>query len=137
MNALLVALGILFILGLLSPKAKREGSGKKKEQRVTKTIKTKVAGVTHKNDDGAKRQKIISRCKRGDVLLLRHDPLGGYPNAVAVFRKNGQQLGYLRDDLAGDIVRHMTTGRKVTCKVLEPTGGRGRTRGCNIEIRIA
>ncbi len=61
---------------------------------------TKLAGVSHRNRDGTDRQQIIARCSAGEVLVLRHEEGNpADPNAVAVFRENGEQLGYLsRED---------------------------------------
>lgn len=110
---------------------------KERKPKKPKTIRTKVVGVTFKNEDGTDRQKIVSRHKPGDVLILRHQPIRDYPDAVAVYGRRNQQLGHLRSELARDIVKYMKAGRKVTCRVLEITGGGpGRNWGCNVEITI-
>ena len=62
---------------------------------------TKLAGVSHRNRDGTDRQQIIARCSAGEVLVLTHEEGNpADPNAVAVFRENGEQLGYLSREAA-------------------------------------
>ncbi len=131
----------------LSDRKKKKASkrqAKKKKTRKQKTkkkrfiIKTKVVGVTFKNSDGSRRQKILKKVKRGEVLNLRHQPIKGYPNAIAVSRKNGKQIGNISEELAKDVYQYISSGAKVKCKVLQVTGGtrKAPTRGCNIEINI-
>jgi len=127
--------------------------GKKRKSRATKTtkkprtkkdkqprtIKTKVVGVTFENSDGTKRQSILARCRKGEQLVLKRSPVSGYPHAIAVCKKSGKQLGYISDQLARDISNAISSGQKVTCKILNLTGGGlfgKKIRGCNIEIRI-
>jgi len=63
------------------------------EQRV---LHLQVAGVTHCNHDGSKRQEIIGRCDIGERLLLVPEPNNlTDPNAMKVCRANGQQVGYI------------------------------------------
>lgn len=115
-----------------NPRVKR-----KRRVREPIVIRTKVVGVTFRNEDGSKRQKIVARCNPGDELILKHEPVEDYPFALAVHNRKGQQLGYLRDELAKDIVGYMEEGRHVQCRVLEVTGGGwGRSVGCNIEVII-
>lgn len=122
----------------LKAEAKKSSKAKRKRKLAKpKTIRTKVVGVTFKNEDGTQRQQIVSRHKRGDTLRLKHQPIEGHPNAVAVYGRKNQQLGHLRSELAKEMVEYMKAGRKITCRVLEVTGGGpGRSWGCNIEITI-
>jgi len=54
-----------------------------------------VHGIEHRNDDGSSRQAIIRRCAVGEQLSLVPDPGNKYdPDAIAIVRKNGEQLGY-------------------------------------------
>lgn len=56
----------------------------------------KVVGVTYPNPDGTERQHLIRHLKVGDVVLLKREPdNSGDRDAVAVFNRHGQQLGYL------------------------------------------
>jgi hypothetical protein len=61
-----------------------------------------VAGVSHNNPDGTNRQQIILRCSTGELLRLKEEDDNPFdPNAVAVIRLNGEQIGYLhREDAA-------------------------------------
>ena len=65
---------------------------------------TKVAGVTHENDDGTERQFILALCRDGEPLILEREPANPVDpeGAVAVFRMNGEKLGY--------IPRHVSRG---------------------------
>lgn len=71
----------------------------------------RVVGVSHANEDGTSRQRIIARCSQWEVLKLRHEcdnPIDR--NAVAVLRANGEQLGYLDRDLAEEIAKRLESG---------------------------
>lgn len=104
---------------------------------LKRCFKTENAS-TFKNSDGSRRQKVLKKVKRGEVLNLRHQPIKGYPNAIAVSRKNGKQIGNILEKLAKDVYQYISGGAKVKCKVLQVTGGtrKAPTRGCNIEINI-
>ena len=55
---------------------------------IDKWFWSKVAGVTHENEDGTSRQKILQRCEARELLRLvpePHNPVD--PNAIAVLRK--------------------------------------------------
>lgn len=104
-----------------------------------KIIRTKIRGVSFSNPDGTSRQSILKCCKESERLILKHRPLRGHPTAVAIYRKSGQQLGYVSSSLSKLISVVLGSGRKVDCKILNLTGGswfRKRTRGCNIQITI-
>ncbi len=80
---------------------------------------SKIHGVTHGN-----RQKIVRKLKIGEVLRLtpeRDNPAD--PNAILITRKNGQQLGYIGRELAGDMMRKFGRGRQYSCIVSDLTGG--------------
>ena len=63
-----------------------------------------LAGVSYNNRDGTNRQKIISRCSAGELLRLKvEDDNPVDPNAVAVIRLNGEQLGYLHSEDAAEV----------------------------------
>jgi hypothetical protein len=62
---------------------------------------TKVAGITHQNDDGSERQRIASQCRPGEPLVLIPDPDNPHDeNAIRVCRAYGEQLGFLNSELA-------------------------------------
>ncbi|XOV90837.1 MAG: HIRAN domain-containing protein [Bacteroidota bacterium] len=68
-------------------------------------IDTKVVGVSHTNEDGTPRQTIITReVEENDLLTLEPEPNNPYdPNAVKVLSKNGNQIGYLKKEVAEQI----------------------------------
>jgi hypothetical protein len=66
---------------------------------------SKVVGVTHRNADGSSCQAIIKRCRLLEKLDLNHeDDNPADPNAARVCRENGEQIGYLREELAEEVV---------------------------------
>ena len=88
---------------------------------------TKVVGVTKRNPNGSDRQKLIRKCqqrgKRFEQLELDHEednPVD--PNAVAVSRANGDQLGYLNADLAAEVVGKSAKGYRYAAYVSDIRG---------------
>lgn len=97
----------------------------------------KIAGVTFPNEDGTERQKIISRCRVGERLILRHDPENGFsPFATQVLRTNGEQLGFVPEYLAEEVCDEFECGFQVFGVLKDLTGGtRDKpTRGVNVII---
>ena len=71
-----------------------------------------VAGESHRNADGSDRQAIIPRCRVGDLLVLEHEPDNLHNiNAIRVLRQNGEQIGYLEREFAGEVVSRSAKGR--------------------------
>jgi|SRR6185437_4147683 hypothetical protein len=59
-------------------------------------FRTHIAGVTHCNSDGTRRQSILRKCQIGEEVILIDEPDNKYdPNAIKVCRRNGEQLGYI------------------------------------------
>jgi hypothetical protein len=109
-------------------------------------IKTKLRGVTHERAGQPHPQEIIrTMLKPGTRLELRPEPDNPVdPGAVAVwyrrkalFSSSEYHLGYLGRDLARDIAILWAQGRRLTCTVLEVTGGRSDavSLGVNVVIR--
>lgn len=101
---------------------------------------SKVVGVTHPNADGSSRQSAISQAQPGEPLALVFEDENPYSrNAVAVCRANGQQLGYLREELAESIMQSVRAGRVFHCFAWQITGGiRGKTAlGLNLLMVVA
>lgn len=97
---------------------------------------SKVVGVTYRNDDGSSRQDAIQDCWPGDRLALRHEPRNRYdPNAVQVCAENGAQLGFIRADIAEDIVDQRARGYTWGACVASVSGGPD-IYGCNIVLVI-
>jgi hypothetical protein len=100
---------------------------------------SKVYGVGHRNADGTDRQKIAAKCVPGEALSLIREPNNPHdPNAIALFRRNGQQLGYVGGGLAETLAPVLDGGGYVTAVVAEVTGGeRGKvSRGANLHVRL-
>ena len=70
-----------------------------------------VAGESRRNDDGSDRQAIIARCRVGELLRLEHEPDNPHDiNAIRVLRQNGEQIGYLEREFAGQVVSRTAKG---------------------------
>lgn len=104
----------------------------------------KVAGVTFDNPDGTNRQDVLKRTKVGpDVSLVWERDNPHSKTAVAVYNRDGQQLGYLPEghDLARQVERGVATAR-----IKAITGGPGclgqfipfnrKNYGCVLQIFI-
>lgn len=102
------------------------------------TIRTKIVGVSHDNDDGTSRQKLVADCKVGEKLKLKHKPVPQDRNAVAVYRGNGKQLGWLSREVAADVASDLDDDFTLICEITDLTGGTldKPTRGCNIQITM-
>lgn len=97
-------------------------------------IRTKVRGVSFRNDDGTDRQCILAHCHAGDQLRFRRFEYEGAP-AYAVYCDWGQ-IGNLAADLAADLA-----ARQKPCimlgEILNVSGGyHGEYFGCNICLNI-
>jgi len=89
---------------------------------------TKVVGVSHKNDDGSSRQKIIRKtCSAGQRLFLVREPDNphGNGNTIAVVTGKGKQVGYLGTDTADDLAPFIDSGGRIDCEIKEVIGGGG------------
>ena len=103
---------------------------------MSDTIKTKIVGVTFKNEDGTSRQELLSELSEGDTLSLKDTFSDKYPEAIGVFNSYGEQLGNLKKDLALKLREMDGDFECFDVKVLEITGGDDRSFGCNIEITL-
>ena len=98
-------------------------------RQAVRHFRTAVAGVAHNNRDGTSRQEIISRCSIGERLRVKHEkdnPVD--PNAVALLRQNGEQVGYLKADLAAEIVQKGTQGWRYAAVIQQIDGGDTESR---------
>ena len=99
---------------------------------------TKIAGVTFVD-----RQRTVSRLNRcgeldtGTELVLRREPNNQFDhNAIAVFTKSGEQLGYIPRDTAKSMALNMDRGQDYKAYVTALTGGdAGSNYGVNIQIQ--
>lgn len=105
---------------------------------VVEEIRTKVKGVTFRNDDGTDRQTILRHCHAGDQLRFGFYRYQGAPAYTVV--SDWGQLGNLSADLAEELAE-MISRRKNKClilgEILNISGGnRGESFGCNISLTI-
>ena len=106
----------------------------------SKFINTKVVGTTYKNKDRTSRQRIIKECKVGEKLLLiqspdeRNNDEIEYEDGIKVFRQNNEQLGWLAEYLASEIIELFEKGCKADATITNITGGTEEkpTIGCNL-----
>ena len=69
-------------------------------------------------------QDAIWHCRKGDRVILIREPKNPHDeNAVAVFREDGEQIGYLPRDNAEWVARVIDGGKKVEAKIKWITGG--------------
>lgn len=97
---------------------------------------TKVVGVSHRNRDRRSRQKIIREsCSVGDRLTLIPEPENKFDeNAIGVWTRDGQQVGYLSSEIARVAAEKGETADLVA-QITEVTGGdSGQYFGVNIRI---
>jgi len=104
-----------------------------------RVIVTKVRGVTF-NNEYESRQEVISRMREGDLIWLETEPTNPFDkNAIAVFRYDGKQVGYLSKNLAASIVAFFKAYRfPVKGKVTLITGSRwnGYSLGVVITFKL-
>jgi hypothetical protein len=100
-------------------------------------LESKVVGVTRHNHDGSDRQDIARDCRAGDPLVLRREPDNAQDkNAVAVFRENGDQVGYLSASVAERLAPLLDADAPFTAVVSEVTGGTEDRPTYGVNIRI-
>ena len=66
-----------------------------------------VAGVTFPNDDGTSRQEIVSTMRKGRKIRLLDAASDEYPESIAVFNCQKQQLGHLPKEVS-EYIRQRT-----------------------------
>jgi hypothetical protein len=100
-------------------------------------FQSKVVGVTRHNHDGSDRQVIAGECRQGEQLTLRREPDNPQdPNAVAVFRENGDQVGYLSASVAEQLAPLLDADAPITAEVSEVTSGTADRPSFGVNIRI-
>lgn len=70
--------------------------------KLLKHTKTKVVGVSFRNEDGSSRQEIVSNLYEGENVSLEYYEYKNEP-AYAVIDSQGDQIGNLSKELAFDI----------------------------------
>jgi HIRAN domain len=78
-----------------------------------KYFSTRIAGASDMNADGSRRRAAIEKCEPMELLRLELDPNHPIdPQAIAVTRVDGSQLGYLKRRVANDL--HRDAGEPVS-----------------------
>lgn len=99
--------------------------------------KTKIVGVTFKNDDGTNRQDIIESCTEGESLSLEHYYFKD-EDAFKVTNVYGEVLGNLKKELTERLTEKYDPGtiEAADVEILNITGEDKGTLGVNIKITI-
>lgn len=106
-----------------------------KTHQLEETIRTKVKGVTFRNDDGTDRQTILARCYPGAPVEILEYSWHGDP-AYKVVSEFGQ-IGVLSADLAQRISSRYGDNAIFQATIDAVTGGyKGLSFGCNLCVRI-
>lgn len=106
-----------------------------KTHQLEETIRTKVKGVTFRNDDGTDRQTILARCYPGAPVEILEYSWHGDP-AYKVVSEFGQ-IGVLSADLAQRISSRYGDNVIFQATIDAVTGGyKGLSFGCNLCVRI-
>lgn len=101
--------------------------------RIAETIRTKVVGVTFKNDDGESRQDILSRMTGDEEIEIEKTTYNGEP--AAYVKWDNKIVGYLSAELARDLAVKYPNAR-YSAEILEISGREIQTLGCNIELDV-
>jgi hypothetical protein len=97
----------------------------------------RVHGITHKNQDGTSRQKIIKSCSEGEELFLIPEPDNRFDaGAVKICRRDGEQLGYWSGDgrMAGDLAAGCTC--RVTVYEICPFSKNRRKHSVRLRVEV-
>ena len=85
--------------------------------RIEHSFYTTIAGVSHRNDDRTSRRSAICKCDELDEIFLVHDVENKFSkHAIKVLTRNGQQLGFLPDRTAADVLRRAANDGQVAVR---------------------
>ena len=94
---------------------------------------TKIAGITFNG-----RQRFVPYLNVGDHLRVVREPNNEYDsNAIAIYDKHQNQLGYIGKNVAASLAPRMDEGEIVDVTVSNITGGGDYAFGVNIHVCIA
>ena len=102
------------------------------EKNNLRCFHSKVVGVTYNNDNGTSRQAYLATVKQYDELNLRIYEYKPGEKAIGVYYQD-KQLGNINADLLDELMNYMKHDQLISV-IAEPSGGDGKTRGCNITI---
>ena len=99
---------------------------------------TKIVGVTKLNDHNIPIQSLLPSLKEGDRIILVRDYGNEYDeNAIKIYNRDGNHIGYLSASLAENISPFLEENPKYDIEGIVKclTGGTdGKSYGCNITI---
>jgi|GEM_PF-4143401 len=81
-----------------------------------------IAGTSHKNRNGSNRQVIVAKCRNGESLIVFHESDNRHDkHALALWRQNGEQVGYVPQGIAKLIVEGFVAnaGCRIKATVLQ------------------
>ena len=105
------------------------------KHRLTESFRTKVVGVTFRNDDGSSRQPILAKCHSGDPVALKLYFYEGLP-AFAVVTENGQ-IGTLSQEEATRLYTRYGDSAIYRAEIDHVSGGySGRNFGCVVSVEV-
>ena len=104
---------------------------------------SKVAGVSHRNDNGAERQNLIRTYARpGLILVLKREPGNRFsPDGTAIsvwLSSPNVQIGYINDEASHELAPILDGGGSVVASITRITGGTHDkpTIGVNLRIKV-
>ena len=131
--------GIVYLIVKICNKKKTQApssASRGSARAIERDFYTKVAGVTFDNADGTSRQSIIKKCSPGEDVIFKPMPSKEYPDAIGVFTTKGQQLGFLKAELAHEMKYQYGTN-PMSATISDITGGdNGKSFGVNLHIVI-
>ena len=97
---------------------------------------SKIAGVSFTNPDSSSRQAALARCRAGENLRLVREADNPHDDeAVAVYSKRGEQLGYVTARANDSVAIWLDDGTRVEAFITRITGGGpGEHLGANIVL---
>lgn len=131
MEFIVLAAGVLALAFIVGKRNDWKGATRKKT-RITlnylipgqtdkphPSVKCAVAGINHLAFDGQHRQDIIAKCRLGEPIILIRDPDNpADPDAVALFRKTGESIGFLTRYDAEEIAPLMDKGWPMSAEII-------------------
>ena len=100
-------------------------------------IRTKVAGVTFRHNCVVAARYHYNKTGDGSLDLIREPTNQHDTNAVkVVYRLTGNQLGYVRRNLAEQVASHLDSGMKADASILQFTGGTQEKKNVGINIEL-
>jgi hypothetical protein len=78
---------------------------------------TEIEGVTGKDPNAKARRRVLSSCRLGEKLILKHRPMLSDENAIEACRLDGTRIGWLSQTVEDEIVNLVDRGEELTVKI--------------------